>query len=613
MSRGGDDPIPPEYAISELNVEYTELGVESRAGFDLALGATGNWNGVAARVYEFKKRNEASRLLILDDQGNIWDSSTALMTPILSIAAMTDFSAETMYDKVFISPHDGERGLSNEKIYVYDGTGSARVAAGGGPSGYTLEVADDADAGYIDAGLHLFSVAFETTSGHITKFGLNGAEVKQYTAPGGKKANITGIPVGGASIVARWIVCTKVIDDYDGNPSNQSWYLLHRIGNNVDTTLNDVSFFDSALIDSADRLLNQLAEIPAGSCIVAYGSRLVVGGEIANDATARVSDAGYPEAFSGLSGFVNFNPGDSGGALRLLISYRDMLFGFKDYRTLVTQDNGASPSSWRVNGIDDGHGTSVHGSSGVLDSKGQSLDSLLICTRSGISRFTGTYGDGYEITYMIEDLWRRINPLYFHLIQIAIDPVQKKFYVVVPLDVATTPDFMLVCDFSEGLSFDKVKWSVWEFVEDCSTCWVEVDWNTRKTKINYGSFDDGGLYVRNPSALNDHNNAISSHYRPGYVTADQSGGVCQFQEVRARVVGEGTLYLKIYGIDDIRSAVLPSLALSESPGRILNRGIGFFDSERASVEFGVTSINHWFHLTKILLASSVLWEQAWQT
>jgi hypothetical protein len=68
-------------------------------GVDSSIQATGNWDGKALRVYEYKKKGEASRLLILDDDGNIWDSSTAMTTPILTIAAMTDFSAVTIFER----------------------------------------------------------------------------------------------------------------------------------------------------------------------------------------------------------------------------------------------------------------------------------------------------------------------------------------------------------------------------------------------------------------------------------------------------------------------------------------------------------------------------------
>lgn len=614
FARGGNDIVPSNYAIDEKNCEYSELGVKTRAGFDSSIQTTGNWNGKAVRVYEYKKRNEASRLLILDDTGKIWDSSTPMVTPILSIAGMTDFSAETMYDRVYLSPHDGDRGLSGEKVYVYDGSGVSRPAAGAGPSGYTLDVTESATAGNIEAGTHLFSVAFETSSGHITKFGVTGSELKVFTATGGKKANISGIPIGPAEVVARWIICTKVIKDYDGNPNDKQWFLLPdgRIPNNSDATFNDVSFFDTDLIDSADRLLNQLAEIPAGSCITAYGSRLMIGGERANESTARVSDPGFPEAVSDLTGYVNFNPGDAGGPLRLMFVYRKMVFAQKDYRMLVTEDNGSDPSTWGVTGVDDAVGTSVHGSAGVLDSKGQSLDSVLICSRDGFHKFTGTFGDSPELSYIIADLWKRINQQFFHKVAIAIDPIQKKSYISVPLDNASEVSHILMCDMAEGETFDKVKWSVWEMPSRPSSGWVEVDYTTKLTKFKFGSLD-GGIYVRNPTARNDYNNAIISFYRPGFVTADQSGGVCQFQAIRARVIGSGSLYLKLYGIDDAQVVTLPSWTLSAAPGGEYMRQPGFFNSERASVEFGVSSIGNWFHLTKIRLASDLLWNTQWQS
>jgi len=613
MSRGSSDSVPSKYAISEKNCEFFELGVKSRSGFDSHLQLTGNWNGKAIRVYEYKKRNEASRLIILDDTGQLWDSSTPMTTPILSIPGMVDFSATTIFDRVFISPHDGERGLANEIVYVYDGTATARAAAGSGPSGYTLAVANSGVAGVIEAGTHLFSVAFETTSGHITTFGIAGAEVNVYNAPGGKKADVSGIPTGGSSIVARLILATKKIDSYDGNPKDKEWFLLPngRIANNIDTTLSDVNFYDSDLVDSVDRLFNQLGTIPAGGCITSYGSRLVVAGERANDATARVSDPGYPESFSDLDGHVNFDPGDAGEGVRHMFEYHETLYAMKDYRTYFTADNGAAPSTWKAPQLDGAIGSSVHGSSGVLDSKGQTVSMVLICSRAGVHKFVGTYGAGPELTYMIEDDWLRINTEAFKKISISIDPIQKKFYICAPLDTAAENSHMFVADFNEGLEWDKIKWSLWEFPKRPSTSWVEVDFSTKRTRMKFGSLD-GGLYVHNKDSHRDFDNAINSFYRTGNVSAVADGSVCQFQAIRARVIGSGSLYLKMYGMDNTTVGTYPSFSLASAPGRELIRLIDF-QGERAAVEFGVTNIDDWFKLTAIRVAGQLLWETQWQS
>ena len=615
MARGTSDAIPPEYAIDLLNVEITESGVKTRGGFDSSLQATGNWNGKVVRSYEFKKRNEASRLLLLDDTGKIWDSSTAMLVPVLNIATMVDFSAVTMFERVYISPHNGQKGLNNEVVYVYDGSGAARAAAGTGPSGYTLEVVDSSTAGVIQKGTHLFSVAFETSSGHITKFGLTGAEVKTYEAPGGKKADISGIPTGGdSSIVARWILVTKIIKDYDGNPKDKDWYFLPsgRIGDNVTTVLNDVNFYDSDLISSAERLMNQLATIPAGSCITSYGARLVVGGEWTNDATARASEPGYPESISDLDGFINFDPGDAGEGLRHMVEFHNMLYAFKDFRAYATQDNGASPSTWNAPQIDGSQGCSVHGCSGILDSKGQMYDQVFVCNRTGLHKFVGTFGSGAELSYVIEDYWNRINPLYFHKLSISVDPVVKRIYIAVPLDAATEPSHLLICDFSDGLEYDKIQWIPWEMPKDPSTHWVEVDYSTKRTKFKYGS-KDGGVYVYNSSSLNDFGNTIPSHYLPGYVTADSSGDVCQVDAVRVRAIGSGNLKLTLYGLDNVRVKTLPDIALSSTPGKIYFRDVVEFDNERAALKFAVTTANDWFYVTSIGISIHPLWEHNWQS
>jgi len=614
FSRGLPEACPKEYALDELNVEFTEGGVLTRAGFDLSLSAViGGWSGVCKRVFEYKKRGEVSRLLILDASGQIYDSSTTMLTPILTVAGMVDFSAITMFDRAYISPHDGNKGLSNEKVYVYDGVGVARVAAGVAPSGYTLTVVDSATSGNIEIGTHLFSVAFETASGHVTKFGLTGAEVKTYAAPGGKKADISTIPLGPAGTVARHIVVTKVQKDYDGNPKDKQWFFLPsgRIGDNTTTVLAGVNFFDSDLIVLADRLLNQLATIPAGSCITTYESSLVVGGAADAESTIRISDSGNPESFSDLEGFVHIDPGDSGGAVHQLIDHRGLLYIMKDLRTHATKSNGAAPSSWEVIPIDAAQGTGVHGASGVLDSKGHTLDMFLACTRSGLQKFTGSYGAEKELTYVIEDVWRRINPLYFKLVQISVDPVVKRVYISAPLDSAIEASHVLMGDFNEGLDATKIKWSVWAFPKKPTSNWVEVDFTTQRTKFRFGA-SDGGLYTRNPDRLNDFNTVIISFYRCGYVTLDSSGGVCHFHALRGSGIGDGQLELTVYGVDDVQVKVLPSITLSETPGRVLLRLMSFVNEE-ASLKFGVDSADEWFHITSMYIMTSVMWEEQLQS
>jgi hypothetical protein len=613
FARGENEICPPEYAVDCLNVEFDEQGAGTRAGVDSSIQATGNWNGVVKRVYEYRKKGEASRLLILDDTGKIWDSSTAMTTPVLSITAMTDFSAVTIFERCYISPHNGDTGLANEKVYVYDGTGTARAAAGDPPSSYTLGVVDSSEDGNVEEGMHLFSVAFETVSGHITKFSTEEGLFVEYSAPGGKKVDISGIPVGPSYVTARHIICTKVLKDYDGNPNDKQWFFVDggKIDNNVDTTLTGLSFFDSDLISSAASLQNQLATIPAGSCIGSFGARMVVGGEEQNSATVRVSDPGDPESMSDLEGYVNVYPGDAGGAVHSVVEFHKTLYIMKDYRTYATEDNGSAPNTWDPIEIDSAQGCGVHGSAGVLDEKGQTLGMFLVATRTGLQVVKGVYGDEPELTYPIAFYWKRINQQHFDQVQLALDPVAKRIYLTIPLDSATEPNILLTADYTDGLDAKNIKWCPWSFQKKCTSIWIETNYLTKEVNFKFGA-SDGGIYVRNSATLNDNGTAINSYYRTGYME-DQRGWAEQtYNGVRARARGAGNLDIALYSPDDVYTQTLPSVVLSIFPGKEVFRK-ATFTAEKVSVKLATSSANEWWHVTSITVLSELLWQEYLQS
>jgi hypothetical protein len=473
--------------------------------------------------------------------------------------------------------------------------------------------ADSSVDGNVEEGVHLFSVAFETDSGHITKFSTETGNYVQYSAPGGKKVDISGIPTGGSYVVARHIIGTKVLKDYDGNPNDKQWFFIDggKIDNNVDTTLTGLSFFDSDLISSAERLQDQLAEIPAGSCISSFGARMVVGGEIENSATLRVSDPGDPESMSDLEGYVNVYPGDAGGAIHQLVEHRKTLYITKDFRTYATEDNNAAPNTWDVVEIDGAQGCGVHGSCGVLDSKGQTLGMFLVATHTGLQKVAGVYGDEPELTFPIALYWKRINQVHFDQVQIALDPIAKRIYITVPIDDATEPNVLLVGDYTDGLDAKSIKWCPWTFQKNCTSVWVEVDYSSKLTLFKFGA-SNGGIYVLDPDALLDVDTAINSYYRTGYME-DQRGWAEQtYNGVRVRAKGSGGLEINLYGPDDVNSETLPQIELSELPGKELFRK-ATFTSEKVSVKIGVGSANEWFHATSITILSELLWQEYLQS
>jgi len=96
--RGKADTCPSNHFQDCSNVVFGEASVKTRNGIEQVLAS-----GAVLRTHSYKRINEAERTLILKAGGNLYDSVN-LGVPILTIAAMTDFSALNLYNRVYISP-----------------------------------------------------------------------------------------------------------------------------------------------------------------------------------------------------------------------------------------------------------------------------------------------------------------------------------------------------------------------------------------------------------------------------------------------------------------------------------------------------------------------------
>ena len=594
FDRGDDDSVPLGFFKDSRNIRFTARGVKSREGTTLDISLSG-----VKRAAVYKRIGEAQRLLLLDGAGQLFDS-TNLVTPILSIAAMTDFSVEVMFNRAYISPHNGVTGLPGEKVYVYEGSGLAREAGGTAPSGFTLTVADSATSGTCETGTHAFAVCFETSSGFLTKPG----GFIQFSPAGGKKLDISNIPIGPAATAARVLLATKELIDFNGDFNDQEYFLIPngRLAGNALTTLT-VDFYDDSLVSSADYLLSQLSTIPAGVGLRNYGGRLCVWGEDANSAIVRASVSGQPESFDEIEGYVTINPGDSGGGVLNCRVYRKQFICFKDERSYITMDNGQNPAFWPVDSLDDSVGTSSHGIAQVRDYGDNLQDRLFVASRDGFHIFDGTFS-GLPQSYVINEIWRRITDAYFHTIEAVIDPVEKLVYIAVPLDGATSPNYLLVGDFQEG--FEKLKWTFWIFPKNTTTILVDVNSSTKASVFKFGA-SDGNVYKLNSAATDDFGTAINAYVQLGHLPMDDEGVVYHFTGIRLRVKGSGAFDISVQGEDAVQTLTVSSVTLSLLPGRELFRGFDF-TNEKASVKVGVDGSGEKFTLTKLVLFLSPVWE-----
>lgn len=462
-NRGNVEECPLDHFSDCNNLQY-----ESQNTFGSRFGL-GRHQDVASplsnilRVYNYATSTNPNTLLVLTSGGNIYHviDATNIFGPILTIAAMTDFGFVPYGGRAYITPFttevagnlNRERGLTGEHVYVYLGAGVAARKAGGTNVAGTLTVANGV-AGLTDGGVHIFGVVNETDTGYLTP---PGALVAFTTAPN-FSVDFTNVPVSPDSfVVKRHIVASKVIQTYNGDVNGYDLFFVPggEIPNNVATSLSNISFFDSDLLEDATHLKDNFSQIPAGVGMCIYHNRLCLWTEFDNTSIVRVSSEGEPEAINQITGLLTIPP--DGNYITNAAELRDVLYVMKRNRTFSFVDNGEDPTSWPLTVVDAAMGCGVHGIGSVLDSGGSNIDYLLVGTYKGIAMFNGRYILP-ELTWKISAVWAAQNFLArSRYTQILNDPVKECLYIV------TTDNDVLYGQYSNGFDPKNIRWSPWTF------------------------------------------------------------------------------------------------------------------------------------------------------
>jgi hypothetical protein len=601
FDRGEEEGVPKGFFISSQNNRFIRQGFKTREGSSIV-----NTIASVRRIMPYKRENEAMRHLILDGNGHIYDSLD-LGTAILTISAMTDFSIVSIFNRAYISPHNGFTGLPGEKIYVYEGSGLCRQAGGAAPSAGPLSLSDSTESGFVESGLHLVGVCFESSTGFISPAGC----FNQITNIGGRKLNVGSIPIGPAQTVARVLIGTKSIFGglFNGDYQNQTYYFIPngRIANNTDTQYNNtLSFFDADLFDDASYLLDLLATIPAGVGIGSYNSRMIVWGEDQYPSMIRVSAKGEPEAFDATEGFVTINPGDASTGVRNCFEHNTMLICQKSQRSYYTQDNDNNGAFWPVRQFDAAIGAECHSVAQILD-YGHEIENMVITGHiSGLRLFNGTFNLD-PLTSSIDDIWARINKDAFHTVEVIINPYDYELFVVVPLDGATSPSHILYGNFNEGLTSEAIKWDIWKFPKSPTTIEMDIDFATKEAVLKFGSIN-GDVHKMDELMDTDFGSVIDAWAEMPLLPDNTDDEVMHFTGTRVRVRGTGILDVTVRGLDNVLTTDGEDINLSASPGKAIFSGFNF-TSERCAVKFRVNSAGYKYLFTKYNLYAAFEAEQ----
>lgn len=592
FDRGELDKVPEDHASALLNMIHPQQSVSVREGSSVAYSC-----GSIKRVFVYKKAGEISRLLLLIG-GSIYDS-TDILIPILTVAGMTDFAALNLFDRAYISPHNGVTGLSGEKLYVYDGT-TCRAAAGTAPTGFVLTAVDGVGT-KVEVGNHLFAVCFETASGHLTRPGPETYVI--YSAPGATGVTIGDIGLGPAGTAARVLVGTRAIASYSGNPDEYEFFIIPngRIGDNTTTSFT-VDFYDADLLESADYLFDLLATIPAGIGLAEYKGRVISWGEDGNTGLVRASSVGEPESFSEIDGFIATDLRETGGVKSTFV-YRETLYINKAYQTYATSDNGSAPTSWTVLDVDGGVGSSILGVAVINESKKATKDMEIVASVSGLWLFNGMFAMP-PLSWKIQSLWDRINKTYFDKVQVIHDPDSFRVYISVPLDAATDSSHIILMEYDNGLTPDRVSFSLWQFPYKPTALAAYINPTNLKPILYIGS-SDNNIYKLDSTVTTDAGTTIAWHFQTAHFSAI-GGAIGHFNGIRFTGRGVGPITITVYGLRNILSLVPPTITITSDPGLDYARTFNF-QNEKCSIKLSGTTSSATLSLQRLIIYGKPLW------
>jgi|SRR6187399_35342 len=600
------DSVPADHFIDCQNTVTEGYELRTRDGFP---ALTTSIAGLR-RFHTYKIEGQADRTLILtvvppSTDGKIYDSAISLTVPIMTVIGMTDFSVCQAYNRIYISPHNGVKGLPGQFVWVYSGDGTAKVAGGDAPIG-DFTIALSPNAGNVEKGTHVLAVVYQTEFGFITKPGP--VKFPKIDAPGDRKITLSGIPIGPPGVKQRRIISTRAIETYDDDQEGYEYFFVPggTINDNTTTTI-ELDYFDAALEISVDYLFDQLSKIPACLWMAPYRKRIAYGGEDANPSMVRFSKSDEPESVDSLSGFIVCDPNETVG-VKSGIEYRDNFYIFKGVipgHTYTTKDNTFEPSTWPIITLDRGIGCDLNGSSQYMDAKGANSDFFLIADAAGLYAYNGGFDATNPLSGKIDNLWKRINKKAFNRLQLVIDPKKLLIYILVPLDTAVEPSHIIVCDYGNGITVNDVTWHLWTISGNINPVSIGV-WGSSlfgKTICRIGGVT--GIYNQEENNYNDNGNAYASIVQFAMLYT-QSGWIHSFNALRLRAGGMGNMAVIATGLDNSPSINLPSMNLATGAG--VERIFPFLlTNEKCSIKLRLTAYNNWFKIRKMELFGRPLW------
>ena len=611
--RPDSSDVPASEALLSLNAEYNPQEVMTRNGFGLlwnpsaVLTTLFNWVKVPDSV-----STNGNYLAVYNATAGkaqwVVNLTTPVLTDLFTVAA-EGLSCASGGNFLFVASFtlSGAGAAQCRVVGIYSFTVAVDTAFEGPLT--AKPVLNNTGVGVVTAGSHFVGYVITSRTGFTGPIcpvfsGTNTPDqTSAITAPGGQQigGTLTPTTVWPADASGVQIVMAAVTNPFQ-------YFIVPGLDLAVlPGTSTPVSFAinisDQQLELGTDVTNNQflLTQDDLGNgpfnpfCVLIYGQRTVY---LAISGSGKpaifISELSNPQQISAAFGELNLP-----GFLQICNGFvlGGILYILGPHWTWAYQDNTQEPTTWAAAQLVDGKlgtpcnlGTTVNAAGGWA----------AVVHVTGLYIFTGQYQDP-PLTFMVDSDWRRINWAAAQTIRLSDNKDEKELLVAVPLDGATTPSHLMMFDYTDGVDYQSIRYSLWDIANTGMTPRGLVAYQNDTTKRIEFLMSDGtaGPVVRQKNPTDDgaawpydykpggapNQAAINFQWESAPLPQGQVGRVMAHVGAYVRARGSGVPVVTSYGVDRVVSARWSkAIQLSTTPGQDYFRQF-YITSERCSTRF----------------------------
>lgn len=579
--------VPAGQALAALNTEYDPSQCGERTGFASLFNA----NKAITSLFNWLKASD-----LVSTQGNylvLYNATDGKVQWIPNLAA------PALVDLFTVSAEAVDPSSSGNQLFLPTVSAASQTTPVGaaqcrivgiysaatnvdkaflGPI-TTKPTLSEISVGTVTAGSHFVGYIITTRNGYTGKIcpvtSLGDIDLtSSITASGGKQIFFSLTVTWPAEAMSIQLVMTAVTNPFQYFVVPGAFYSVPGGGTTTVTATIDLS--DAQLVNNTTDITDNqyfLTQDVVGAGpfspfkVVVYGSRTVyVTYDVGGIFSLYISELENPQQLTEqfhkrrLPGFLK---GTSAFVLR------QNLYVLGPNWTFSFEDNCGLPATWATPVLVDGRLGTPSTMGVTVNASG---DWAAVVHISGLYIFNGAYSDK-PVSYMVDDQWRRINWAAAQTIRIADNHDKKQILVAVPLDAATTPTHLMMFDYSNGLDYLSVMFSLWNLsgYNPRGLC-VAQNVATSRAEFLLGRSTAGKILRQmnttdDVAPWSDDGAAIDFEYEIGPQPDGAVGVVYGFTGMFVRATGSGVPTITSYSLDHAKSARWAKpITLAANPG-----------------------------------------------